>query len=253
MEINKSIPCKSTNYGGSRSASSIKYLVYHYTANRTDTAKNNATYFKNNSVKASAHYFVDETSIYQSVDDLKIAWSVGGSKYSDCASTGGGSQYKIITNTNSISIEMCSKNGVITDATVANAVALGQLLMAKYNIPINNVYRHFDVTGKHCPGWTGWWGKDSSKWNNFKNKLAGSCVTEKTSSNTQSQAAAAPFLVQILIEDLNIRKGPGTSYAIVGQVKKNIKYTIVEVKGSWGLLKSHAGWINISSRYVKKC
>ena len=60
-----------------------------------------------------------------------------------------------------------------------------------------------------------------------------------------------PFLVQITAKELNIRKGAGTNYKIVGTVKKNYKYTIVETKGSWGKLKSGAGWISISTKYVK--
>ena len=38
----------------------VKYIVVHYTANDGDTAKNNADYYARESIKASAHYFVDE-------------------------------------------------------------------------------------------------------------------------------------------------------------------------------------------------
>ena len=55
------------NYGGKRSTSNIKYIVIHYTGNDGDTDENNSKYFKNNIVKASAHYFVDDDSITQSV------------------------------------------------------------------------------------------------------------------------------------------------------------------------------------------
>ena len=169
----KTLLSNPANYGGSRDTSSILYLVYHYTANSTDKAQSNANYFKNNIVKASSHYFVDEKDIFRSVEDLKIAYSVGGSKWSDCHSTGGGSMYGKITNTNSISIEMCSTNGIITESTIQNAVKLGKEIMKKYNIPVSNVYRHFDVNGKHCPGWAGWYGNNSTKWMELKNKLSG--------------------------------------------------------------------------------
>lgn len=188
------IKAKSISYSGSRSASAIKYLVYHYTGNKTDKAVNNAKYFANtNTKKVGAHYFVDDTSVYQSIDDLKIAYSVGGSKYSDCAKTGGGTMYGKITNTNSISIEMCSTNGSFTEATLKNAAELGKSLMKKYNIPIQNVYRHHDVNGKYCPGWTGWWGSDSSKWNAFKSRLSSSSTSDSltnTSSSTQTVSLA---------------------------------------------------------------
>lgn len=161
----------SGNYGGSRNASQIRYLVYHYTGNDGDRAANNAKYFQNNIVKASAHYFVDDTTVWRSVPDLKVAWSVGGSKYANADKTGGGTMYGVITNTNSLSIEMCDtiRNGVYqaSEATLANAAALGRALMEKYDIPIENVYRHFDVTGKHCPSYL----VNAQKWAEFKKRL----------------------------------------------------------------------------------
>ena len=161
----------SGNYGGSRNASQIRYLVYHYTGNDGDRAANNAKYFQNNIVKASAHYFVDDTTVWRSVPDLKVAWSVGGSKYANADKTGGGTMYGVITNTNSLSIEMCDtiRNGVYqaSEATLANAAALGRELMEKYHIPIENVYRHFDVTGKHCPSYL----VNAQKWAEFKKRL----------------------------------------------------------------------------------
>ena len=95
------------NYGGKRNISSIKYIVIHYTGNDGDSDEANARYFKNNIVKASAHYFVDDDSVTQSVPDNYIAWSVGGRRYSSCSKTGGGSMYGKCTNSNSISVELC--------------------------------------------------------------------------------------------------------------------------------------------------
>lgn len=159
------------NYGGSRDASKIRYLIFHYTGNDGDKAANNAKYFQNSIVKASAHYFVDDSFVYLSVPELKVAWAVGGNLYANAAKTGGGSMYGIINNTNSLSIEMCDtiQNGVYqaSEATLANAVELGKHLMAKYNIPIENVYRHFDVTGKHCPSYL----INNQKWAEFKERL----------------------------------------------------------------------------------
>lgn len=77
----------------------------------------------------------------------------------------------IITNTNSISIELCDtvRDGTYraSEATLANTVALCVNLMAKYDIPLENVYRHFDVTGKLCPSYM----VDAEKWAEFKARL----------------------------------------------------------------------------------
>ena len=118
----------SGNYGGSRTAAKIKYLVIHYTGNDGDKAANNAAYYQSNVVEASAHYFVDDTTVFRSVPDLKVAWAVGGKKYDSCDRTGGGTMHGIITNTNSISVELCDtvRDGTYraSEATLANAVAL---------------------------------------------------------------------------------------------------------------------------------
>jgi hypothetical protein len=145
------------NYGSKRPISDIGYIALHYTANDGDTDEGNGNYFKNNIVKASAHYFVDDDSVTQSVPDDYVAWSVGGKKYTDCAQTGGGSLYGIAKNQNTISIELCDtvKDGTIypTQATINNALILTRSLMEKYGIALDHVIRHFDVTGKHCPAY----------------------------------------------------------------------------------------------------
>ena len=48
-------------------------------------------------IGASAHYFVDENSVYQSVEDKNIAWHCGAKKY------------KHSTCRNSIGVELCSR------------------------------------------------------------------------------------------------------------------------------------------------
>lgn len=58
------------------------------------------------------------------------------------------------------------------------------------------------------------------------------------------------FLVKVTANALNIRSGPGTNYKKVGVIKDKGVYTIVETKGSWGKLKSGAGWISLN--YTKK-
>lgn len=160
------------NVGATRKASDIRYLVYHYTGNDGDSDENNVKYYRDTVVKASAHYFVDDDSITQSVPDLRVAWAIGGNKYASCADTGGGKMHGIVRNHNSISIEMCDtqRDGTynVTEATLENAVALGRFLMERYHIPIENVYRHFDVTGKLCPRYF----VDSNKWAAFKARLA---------------------------------------------------------------------------------
>ena len=105
-----------------------KYIVIHYTGNKTDSALANANYFKSVNRGASAHYFVDKTSVYQVVSDGDTAWAVG-------KNYGSNNLFGKCTNKNSISIEMCSNDGKIHDDTYKNTVELTKKLMKKYNIP----------------------------------------------------------------------------------------------------------------------
>ena len=140
----------------------IRYLVLHYTAGRNDSAGSNLRYFRDNVVKASAHYFVDDLGWLQSVDDGDTAWSVGTAgiyvqKHPDCR------------NANSISIELCCRYAAgqyaFSRKTVRNAARLTRLLMTRYGIPIENVLRHFDVVSKRCPAP---WVDDESQWQAFR-------------------------------------------------------------------------------------
>lgn len=72
-------------------------------------------------------------------------------------------------------------------------------------------------------------------------------------SNTPVVAVSAqPATFRIRTKyDMNIRKTPSASGQLTGSIaKKNNVFTIVDVQGSWGKLKSGLGWINISTTYV---
>ena len=143
--VNKSKRSKPMNKSG--------YIVVHWVG-AASHAKNNAKYFYGTDRQASAHYFVDDNEIWQVVYTKNWAsWHCGGGRQS----SKGGTYFGKCKNDNSIGIEMCckkDKNGklYISDKTIARTATLVKWLMNYYNIPESNVIRHFDVTGKSCPG-----------------------------------------------------------------------------------------------------
>jgi len=171
----------------------IKYIVIHYFGDLA-SAEAVANYFYGTEAQASAHYCVDDTSIWQCVLDEDIAGHCGGN---------GIGEYKgICTNDNSIGIEVRPyKTNIITeleidrdwyfhDATINNVIDLTQMLMNKYNVPVENVIRHFDVTGKWCP--RPFMGNDintyyrttgNEKWRDFKKKLEKNQTIEQENFN----------------------------------------------------------------------
>ena len=180
----------------------IKYIVIHYTAGVTSkagSAVNTADYFRTTPNDVSSDFTVDDTAVVQYNPDIKnrYTWHCGGNKYA----TKGGSLYGICKNSNSIGIEICSTNTTgkmqnandksysFSDAAVANALWLVKKLMAEYNIPAERVVRHYDVTGKPCPGIIGWNAGSGSeaKWTAFKQAVSGEAVS----------AAASKYYVQV--------------------------------------------------------
>ena len=153
------------------------WLVYHFTANDGDSATNNGKYFKNNVVKASAQYFVDNDIAVQSVEDEYVAYAVGGKRLNV---KGGGKYYGVCTNYNSINIEMCDtvKNGKydLSSETRKTAIELGKQLVKKYNIPKERVIRHYDVTGKNCPAY---FVKDETAWIKFRDEIFNTTTSTK--------------------------------------------------------------------------
>ena len=106
---------------------------------------------------------------------------------------------------------------------------------------------------KSCPGtaFMGFGNSKSAIENNFipmvKNYISGGSASTSTSNSTSSLG-----VYKVIVDELNVRQGPGTSYPIATVVHKGEAYTIVKMSGSWGKLKSGAGWINCSSRYCTK-
>ena len=166
MVIHTNYPCDSSNYRKGRT-SSVKFLVFHYVG-ATGSALNNAQYFNTHKkLGASAHYFVDHApgaEIYRSVPEADSAYH--------CGLTSGAYKHPTCRNDNSIGIEMCchldsSGNWYIDEATMASAAELGRKIMDYYGIPIENVLRHYDVTGKLCPRPL----IDETLWAAFKERL----------------------------------------------------------------------------------
>lgn len=225
MNINKLLTTVNFKKGNGRQ---IKYLVLHYVG-ATGNAKANCEYFKDVYRGASAHYFVGHSGeVWQSVLDTDISWHCGANTY----------KHPYCRNSNSIGIEMCCKrknNGTwyFEESTVKSTIELTKMLMAKYNIPIENVIMHYHVTGKICPEP---FVRDATAWNSFKASLTANTNTVVTSG----------YLVRITANVLNVRKGAGTGFAINTTVKKGEVYTIVDVLNGWGKLKSGAGWISLA-------
>ena len=215
----------------------IKYIVIHWVG-AASSAKNNADYFYSADRSASAHYFVDDKEIWQSVLDKNAAWAVGGGPLDQASPYAkyGKKYFNKCTNSNSISIEMCCKKNsqgklYITDETIDLTAELVQMLQKKYSISDKNVIRHFDVNGKLCPGTH----IEELKWEKLHSKLVGNYFKVRT----KGELIARENYTLTSKKTRNLEKDK--VYGIIKTKKTGIVLRGKLVKGDW---------ISLSSKFV---
>jgi len=216
------------------------------------------------------HYYVDDVEAWRNLSDAYTSWHAG---------TGGNGK----GNSNTISIEciMSSLTGSQSVAAMNNAAKLIASIFKQYSWSIDkNLYTHnywinylatgkcsSDLTtqnlnkvlptasnivngglanknGKYCPFYI------LPQWATFKNLVNSYLSTSSSSSSSIAQPVFEQYIVKVVTDYLNIRKGPGTNYPINGVIKDEGLYTIVEESNGsgaakWGRLKSGAGWISL--------
>lgn len=136
------------------SLNKVKGIVVHYTGNPGTTAMQNRNYFEglaeSKVTKASSHYIVGLSGeIIQCVPLDEIAYA---------------SNHR---NADTISIECCINNdaGKFTEKTYDALVHLTAWLVGEYDLKIDDIIRHYDVTGKVCPKY---FVEHESAWVDFK-------------------------------------------------------------------------------------
>ena len=82
-------------------------------------------------------------------------------------------------------------------------------------------------------------------------KPAETTVVKPVEKPVEKTEANNAYRVKVTVAALNVRKGPGTNYAVSTVIRDKGVYTIVEeTNDNWGKLKSGAGWISLN--YTKK-
>ncbi|MCD3223927.1 N-acetylmuramoyl-L-alanine amidase [Clostridium botulinum] len=217
------------NYNYSRN-NNIKYIVIHDTGN-TDKGANamcHYRYFNGGNRNASAHYFVDDTRIVQTVEDFNASWHCGD----------GHNRYGI-NNHNSIGVEICINSDGNYNEAVRKTIELVKYLMQKYNISINRVVRHYDASKKCCPASMS--SNNWAKWNWFKSQL-GHVVNVGVKSEYGTVTATV----------LNVRSQATTNSNVLGQLKNGQQVHIFKDCGNgWYEIYygQHGGYV--SKQYIR--
>lgn len=225
------------NYS-SRNGQKIKHIIIHHMAGNLNARQ---CYQVWKSREASAHYAIDtKGNIGQLVREEYRAWSVASSYWDsrsvaiECANSTGSPTWKVSDATIKALIKLCAdickRNGIKKCTYTGNSQ--GVLMM------------HCWFCSTACPG------------PYLKSKFKYICaevnkiLNGSSSSSSSSSSTSKSFKVKVTTDGLNIRKGPGTSYAVTGCITDKGIYTITQTSGKWGKLKSGKGWIHLD--YTKR-
>lgn len=118
----------------------VNGIVIHYTANPGTSAQQNRDYFnglaESHTTKASAHFVIGlKGEIIQCVPCNEIAYASNDRNY------------------DTVSIECCIEDdsGKFNEKTYESLMSLTSWLMGRYDLSIDDVIRHYDITQKNCP------------------------------------------------------------------------------------------------------
>lgn len=138
-------------------------------------------------------------------------------------------------------VDICQRNGKTKmlwfgdkDTTLNYTPASNEMVFS--------VHRWF--ANKSCPG--NWLYARMDELTASINARLGNSGQTSGGQESAGEYPAVPFTVKVIIDDLNYRSEPSMSGTVKGQTGKGT-FTIVEVSGDWGRLKSGAGWIYLAN------
>ena len=71
-------------------------------------------------------------------------------------------------------------------------------------------------------------------------------VGELTMAALEKATSKAGYTVKVTASLLNVRSGPGIENHVVGMIRKDATYKLLEIKDGWGRISSPAGWVSLS-------
>ena len=214
----------------------------HWTANtkRGADALANRNYFNNGAPgpngstrAASAHYCVDDFESIQVMPTNEVAFHCGDKPMGKYKKAG----RELITekgaptpNYYTIGIEMCVNEDGYWPSTYARAAELAARELLRYGLPLEGgLLRHFDITGKRCPGMM----LTDQEWTDFK-----AAVRDQI---THLQSLVL-FSAVCNTEKTNLRPLPGVQNTPIGTLYQGEPVLITETNGNWQKVLG-SGWV----------
>lgn len=213
-------------------------VVIHWTATPGATDENEKAFFDGadggGSRYASAHIFVDRDSARCIIPLNEVAYhanekapKVAKLKASTLYYKGGNA------NLNTIGVEMCvEKDGSIHPETVKRTASVVAELCKQFGLnPINDIYRHYCVTGKNCPAP---WVSNGQLFIDFKN-------TVKAKLKGEDEVKQGIGVLEMTSDSLRRTEPTAYSPAFETGVKRGEKFIVHAIKDGWYNI---GGWVH---------
>jgi N-acetylmuramoyl-L-alanine amidase len=156
----------------------VKGVVVHWVDNPNTSADANIDFFDlrsdGNSGYGGAHFFVDfDGTVKECIPVTEYTYHVGANQYSKKALEKLGTY----PNNCTIGIECVHLNdsGAMTTETYDSLLELCADLLKEYELTVDDLYLHYDITGKRCHRW---FVNNPDKWETFKKEVT--CKMEGT-------------------------------------------------------------------------
>lgn len=210
----------------------VRAIIAHWTANtsRGADAAANRNYFNLGSRYASAHYCVDDRQAVRCIPEDEVAYHVGAVRYKPI-----GERLRKgypTPNYTTIGFEMCVNSDGDWNKTLRNSIELSAWLLRKHGLTINDLHRHYDVTGKDCPRMY----VPEGPWAAFKAEVSLEMATIPDSAR-----------YYVMVKGLNVRTGPGAHYPVVMELKQSAPVLVAAMQDGWANIAPDE-WVN--ARYL---
>lgn len=242
----------SPNHSGTRNHA-IDTITIHCVVGQW-TAKVGCDYFAKTTRAASCNYIVGKDgSIGLCVEEKNRSWCSSSSNNDNRAIT-----IEVASDTThpyavtdaalnaliKLCADICKRNGIKELKWKGDKNLIGQV--DKQNMTVHRWFANKACPGDYLYNRHGYIAQEVNKILNASNPAPAVPSTGSASSSSASKFPNTPFLAYVNVPDLNYRSKPSMEGTVKGQTGKGT-FTITEVVGDWGKLKSGVGYIYLAN------
>lgn len=143
---------------------------------------------------------------------------------------------------------MCVQAGYNYEKAFENTAALVREIMRETGIPLERVYRHYDICSKYCPSQI----MNRGDWDRMKRMIGSGAGAQEREQQAAEQEKRMRRDLSGADSGPQHPSGTGCGQQDCRNDPGSGSYTVTEIQNtSWGRLLSGAGWVNCHTAYCR--